>query len=430
MTDAVSYLLSLEAVRERATKVYDAARAGKLNSFDYDEARMGDAADFVASLIMRDFGPDRFDQIPPHGRWQHFEVGQVPRVETLLTEWRAAGADETECARRLVDLFLVSVLLDAGAGNEWKFVEPGSGMRLTRSEGLAVASLYMFKEGTFTSDKANVAKVDGEALKRLTGDQLAQGMQVAPDNPLVGIQDRAALLRRLGESLSTLPVIFGPEGRPGNLVDHLTSDGTILDIRKLWDVLQTLLIPVWPSNRTRVADCPVGDAWPLSTLGATVGSRTHPAEVIQPFHKLTQWLAYSLTVPLQRLLGIQWEKMHLMTGLPEYRNGGLFVDTGVLSLKPEVVANASKDERSQLCSFDASDDVIVEWRAMTVALLDRIAPLVVERLAQSTGQPDLSISMAQILEAGTWKAGRELAAKLRPATRSSPILVESDGTVF
>lgn len=187
---------------------------------------------------------------------------------------------------------------------------------------------------------------------------------------------------------------------------------------------------MWPSNRTRVADFPVGDAWPLSTLGATVGNRTHPAEVIQPFHKLTQWLAYSLTVPLQRLLGIKWENMHLMTGLPEYRNGGLFVDMGVLSLKPDVVAKASKDEKSQICSFDASDDVIVEWRAMTVALLDRIAPLVVERLAKSTSQPDLFISMAQILEAGTWKAGRELAAKLRPETRSSPIMVESDGTVF
>lgn len=52
MTDAVSYLLSLEAVRERATKVYSAALEGKLNSFDYNEAKMGDAADFVASLIM------------------------------------------------------------------------------------------------------------------------------------------------------------------------------------------------------------------------------------------------------------------------------------------------------------------------------------------------------------------------------------------
>lgn len=60
--------------------------------------------------------------------------------------------------------------------------------------------------------------LSGEALKKLTGEQLAQGMQVAPDNPLVGTRDRAALLRRLGESLSTLPVIFGPEGRPGNLV--------------------------------------------------------------------------------------------------------------------------------------------------------------------------------------------------------------------
>lgn len=91
----------------------------------------------------------------------------------MLTEWREAGVDETECTRWLIDLFLVSVLLDAGAGNEWKFVEPGSGMRLTRSEGLAVASLYMFNEGTFTSDKEKVAKVDGTFyLRNITGERV------------------------------------------------------------------------------------------------------------------------------------------------------------------------------------------------------------------------------------------------------------------
>lgn len=79
-----------------------------------------------------------------------------------MDEWKADGQDSTECARRLVDMFLVSVLLDAGAGNTWAFVEPGSNMRLSRSEGLAVASLYMFKKGLFTNNKSeNLVKVDG-----------------------------------------------------------------------------------------------------------------------------------------------------------------------------------------------------------------------------------------------------------------------------
>ncbi|KAJ9293144.1 hypothetical protein DTO271G3_8088 [Paecilomyces variotii] len=427
----INYLLSLEGVRERANKVYSIAVDGKLKSFDYHEDRMTDAADFVASLIMRDFGLDRFHEIPPHGRWQHFEAGNVPRVTELLDEWKSDGQDSTECARRLVDMFLVSVLLDAGAGNTWTFVEPGSNMRLSRSEGLAVASLYMFKKGLFTNNKSgNLVKVDGTGLQNLTGEQLAEGMQATSQNPLVGTQDRAALLQRLGKSLMNLPEIFGSEGRPGNIVDFILSKGKTVDIRELWDTLQKLLIPIWPSNRTMIDGHPIGDSWPLSTLGATIGDKNPPADVIQPFHKLTQWLTYSLTVPMQRLLGVTWENQDLMTGLPEYRNGGLFVDMGVLSLKPEVVNASTKDEKSGLCSFDTADDVIVEWRAMTVALLDRIAPLVVQRLAKATNQADLSLSMAQILEAGTWKAGRELAAKHRPDTRSSPILVESDGTVF
>jgi hypothetical protein len=79
----------------------------------------------------------------------------VPRVTRLLDSWRAAGADDTESTKRLIDLFLVSVLLDAGAGDVWQFTEPGSGAKYNRSEGLAVASLYMFSEGSFASSSSS-----------------------------------------------------------------------------------------------------------------------------------------------------------------------------------------------------------------------------------------------------------------------------------
>jgi hypothetical protein len=48
-------------------------------------------------------------------------------------------------------LFLVSVLLDAGAGNAWAYTENG-GEKFGRSEGLAIASLDMFLAGFFSSD--------------------------------------------------------------------------------------------------------------------------------------------------------------------------------------------------------------------------------------------------------------------------------------
>ena len=122
-----------------------------------------------------------------------------------------------------------------------------------------------------------------------------------------------------------------------------------------------------------------------------------------------------------RVLGVTWENGDLGTGLPEYRNGGLFIDTGVLSLKPELATTLSGDV---LPTFDSTDDVIVEWRAMTVALLDELHRIIQQRM------PGVYLSLAQVLEAGSWKSGRELAAQLRPETKSSPILLAGDGTLF
>jgi hypothetical protein len=111
----------------------------------------------------RDFGPDKFHTIPPHGRWQHFEVGNVPRIADLTSQWKAQKCDDTEITRRLIDLFFVSVLLDAGAGDHWRYVEPGTEQVYERSEGIAVASLYMFKSLAFSSDKdQDNLRVDGE----------------------------------------------------------------------------------------------------------------------------------------------------------------------------------------------------------------------------------------------------------------------------
>lgn len=64
--------------------------------------------------MQRDYGPDKYDKIPPHGRWQHFEVGSQPRIKDLLDGWTQEGYDKKELTRRLIDLFFVSVLLDAG----------------------------------------------------------------------------------------------------------------------------------------------------------------------------------------------------------------------------------------------------------------------------------------------------------------------------
>ena len=81
----------------------------------------------------------------------------------LIEQWKASSTppDTKEIGRRLIDLFLVSVLLDAGAGNSWRYVESVSGKTFSRSEGLGVASINMFEEGFFSSNPNNAHQVDG-----------------------------------------------------------------------------------------------------------------------------------------------------------------------------------------------------------------------------------------------------------------------------
>lgn len=89
-----------------------------------------------------------FSKIPPHGRWQHFNAGDVPRLDPLIEQWKTDSIDEIEIARRIIDIIVVSVLLDAGAGDHWTFTEE-NGIKIGRSEGLAVASLSAFKSDIF-----------------------------------------------------------------------------------------------------------------------------------------------------------------------------------------------------------------------------------------------------------------------------------------
>lgn len=93
--------------------------------------------------LQRDYDPP-FNTIPPHGRYQHFCVGGRDRIAHLLSTF-SEEVDKTEKCRRLVDLFLVSVLLDAGAGTQWSYKSTENGRVYRRSEGIAIASLETFK---------------------------------------------------------------------------------------------------------------------------------------------------------------------------------------------------------------------------------------------------------------------------------------------
>lgn len=358
-----------------------------------------------------------------------------------MATWPTNTVDTQERTRRLIDLFLVSVLLDAGAGTKWQYKSKESGKVYRRSEGLAVASLEMFKMGLFSSNPDQPCQVDSTALKRLTPEKMARGLQVNDENPIDGLAGRTNLLIRLGDALLNTE-IFGAEARPGNMLDYLLCHPSthvtavpIIPLPTLWTTLMDGLSTIWPATRTQIDGVPLGDAWPCSSMPS---HPTQPWENIVPFHKLTQWLTYSLMVPMQRLANVHFVGVELMTGLPEYRNGGLLVDTGLLTLKQDDYErgidqyhmNATRQGQPNVevvPLFTADDDVIVEWRALTVGFLDMLLEEV-NTLLGLEGKNRLSL--AQMLEAGTWKGGREIAEVSRPNTKEPPIMILSDGTVF
>ena len=401
-------LLSAAAVRQRCHRMLTLGLEGKLQHFRIELARLDVAADLVIESTRRRY-PSL--AVPLHSRWRHFTVGGEDRWAKLeaATAWR----NTAERARAAFDLAIVSVLLDAGADRRWRYLDAATGQRLGRSEGLALASLEMFAAGAFSEDHDRPLRVDASLLVGTTSAALGRQFQVSASNPLPDIDGRVALLGRLGEVVASRPEVFAlvDRPRPGGLFDHLVAladDHRLSAPRMLCEVLRHLG-GIWPSG-CELAGVPLGDCWQhpgLQTPDATSG--------LVPLHKLSQWLSYSLIEPLQAA-GFVVLDTDGLTGLAEYRNGGLFLDTGVLALlNPTEAATAH--------AVDST--LIVEWRALTVALLDRLAESVRRRLNLDAA----ALPLVKVLEGGSWAAGRQLAAALR-ADATPPLSIVSDGTVF
>ena len=398
----IGVLRSPATIRERCRNVLDAAAAGRSRHFRVDRSRLDAAAERVEAATRRRY-PDL--RIPYHSRWRHFKAGGVDRRSEL--DRALQGRDAAACARARIDLTVVSVLLDAGAGTDWTYVERESGDRFTRSEGLAVASFRAFVAGAFSARRDDPLRADAAALSRVDAAALARIFQVSVDNPLVGLEGRAALLRRLGAALVAREEIFDDLARPGGLFETLIPDDeNALTAVDLLHALQDGLSSIWLSENA-LDGVPLGDVWRHPHAG---GDGRTAGWV--PFHKLSQWLAYSLFEPFE-WAGVGIVDPDALTALPEYRNGGLLIDTGVLTLL---------EPRRSRETFDVGSELVVEWRALTVALIDELAPLVRGRL----GFPELPL--ACVLEGGTWGAGRELAQELRDG--APPFPIRSDGTVF
>ena len=431
--EAARSLMSATAVRERCRMLYEAGLADKLTHFHVQRDMLDACAAYVAETVRMNY-PDL--RVPFHSRWRHFTLDGVDFYDDAIDQG-LISTDPQQRARQRFELAITSVLLDAGAGSKWRWPQwspkLGKVHRVGRSEGLALASLTAFTSGLFSSDVSDPARADADGLGRLTASELGDAFHVSADNPLEGLDGRAALLNRLGAAIRSRPDLFGPDGRLGGVYDALRAKWGQLPFSKslaeglhsqtkmvtvpilpipvpsILALLLEALGPIWP-GRIELGGVSLGDTW--RHLAITVSG---PTAGLVPFHKLSQWLAYSLIEPLQEA-GHTVADIDGLTGLAEYRNGGLFVDMGVLVPKhPELLSRR----------WSPSDEPIVEWRALTVTLLDEIAALVRARLGRTPQQ----MPLASVLEGGTWSAGRRIAREKR-ADGGPPISIVSDGSVF
>ena len=418
MHSSIAYLRSSQGIRDRCSQLFALATANQLQHFHLDLTQLDRTADYVIE-VMRSAYPTL--QIPFHSRWRHFEAGGISR--SALLDQHLAQLKPLEKAQAKFDLVIPSVLLDAGAGTSWQYLEASTGQTFQRSEGLGVASFHLFLQGAFSSIP-DALQADAAGLQNLTEAKFIEGFQVSDRNPLVGVAGRLKLMQRLGAVLSQSPHLFdgkqsGEQPRLGYLVNYLVARA-LRDTRKgsqsnqieAQHVFQAVLegfSDIW-EGRITLANTNMGDVWFHSALpDRGIGSQ------LIPFHKLSQWLTYSLLEPLQEL-GLEITHLDKLTGLSEYRNGGLCVDLGLLQPKHSGVLQEAHFPDSEM---------IVEWRALTVILLDRIAATIRQKL----GMDARSLPLAKVLEGGTWAAGRKIAAELRPEG-TPPIQILSDGTVF
>lgn len=406
--EAIEFLRTPATIRHQCQRLFNLACDDQLRYFRVDLSVLDRVAQYVLEVTQEQY-PDL--QIPFHSRWRHFEVGNVSRLgelEAVLTD-----LPQLEQVKVKFDLAMISVLLDAGAGATWQYCEPETGQVYCRSEGLAVASFRMFCQGIFSSNPEFPWQADATKLASLELSELATGFQVTSENPLVGLTGRLNLLQKLGQVLTQYPEYFGTEPqRPGNLASYFVNSCQSDQRLKATAVLKVILDSlgdIWP-GRYAVAGVNLGDVWPHPAL------ESEPViNQFVPFHKLSQWLTYSLLEPLQEI-GLEIVGLNELTGLPEYRNGGLCLDTGLLQLKSLEVL-----QKKHL----PSSEIIVEWRALTVILLDKIA----EQIRQKLSQTAVELPLVKVLQGGTWTAGRRLAAQLRTGG-IPPLQIESDGTVF
>ena len=148
---AIDLLRDPQTIRQRSQQLFERALSKDSRNFGIDLSKISDCCDLVLSLA-RQANPSL--QVPFHSRWRHFSIGNINRID-ILKQHKNFPKKSIGQGRLWYELIFISVLLDAGAGNKWQYHEKHSNQTWQRSEGLAIASIDMFMNGLFSSNKKN-----------------------------------------------------------------------------------------------------------------------------------------------------------------------------------------------------------------------------------------------------------------------------------
>jgi len=363
------------------------------------------AIDSLVATAKRDFGG--LENAPAHSQWHHFKFDRCDRL-ARWAESTKLSPFERGCAK--IDLLFLCEAVDVGGLSKWRYYDPITQTDCSRSEGLAIGLLRMFEQGVFSSDPERRYSLDAKRLKEISAGDLALGLQCENNNMIDGgVEFRVTRLRTLGECLEAQPWFkVGDSHRPSGIANWILN-GPLSQGILAYDLLHIVLNslgPLWPGE-VRAQNAPLGDVWhyPLNESNETG---------LVPIHRIAQWITYSLFPPLNEM-GVPAGGPSLLSGLAGYRNAGFLVDAGVLRVKEGVDLTAP---------LSLSSPLVVEWRALTVALIDKVHDLLQKQLG-----PSGALSLPQV-HGLMWRSGRELARQRRPDTGAPPITVASHRMPF
>ncbi|MCB2055229.1 MAG: DUF1688 family protein [Geminicoccaceae bacterium] len=338
--DAPGEVLDLDAVRERCWAVLARVERGASRHFELDARPVPAEAENLARLIARD------GVVMPTG-WGHLHHTADPTGGALFAlHGRLGGTSAHERARCGFDLAALWATLHLD------FARPSrAGLSLEEVTRLVAA-------GRFASDDATPC-ADAEGLRRFAGTEA----------PSAEVGSR---LTTLASTLDAHPDFFSAPGRFGGLLDRLPTgdDPATIDARTVFAATEPLT-PALARGGVRIAGRETGD---VRRLEGIAPNREHAGLV--PLHAARQQLVLDLSDPLAEA-GVTMVNLQALTASATAASCDHMLTLGLVVPRHAAVGRLVHPMGS---------DIAVELRALTVALVDRLADRVRQTLDIEAGR--------------------------------------------